>query len=40
MTSILPKTMIRCAAQCADFVRREINPYVDEWEEKGIAPAA
>ena len=21
-----------------DFVRREINPYVDEWEEKGIAP--
>ena len=21
-----------------DFVNREINPYVDEWEEKGIAP--
>ena len=21
-----------------DFVKREINPYVDEWEEKGIAP--
>jgi citronellyl-CoA dehydrogenase len=22
----------------ADFVKKEINPYVDEWEEAGIAP--
>ncbi|NOX35165.1 MAG: acyl-CoA dehydrogenase [Deltaproteobacteria bacterium] len=28
--------LVRKAVQ--DFVNKEINPYVDEWEEKGIAP--
>lgn len=28
--------MVRKAVR--DFVNKEINPYVDEWEEKGIAP--
>jgi len=28
--------MVRKAV--SDFIKKEINPYVDEWEEKGIAP--